>query len=169
MLLSRAPARNSGAQSSGALSAGDAVIDGTGAQAAPPGINQASGALEAGYAEIAGDATLQAVIRTAMRGGGGWLRRNYIYKGKRYWNLTPDELARLIALDAIDITREDIKVVYSAKKPHKIAKTTFEDIKASIARLNLLIPVPDVPKVQNVPKIADTADDDDIEELLALL
>lgn len=79
-------------------------------------------------------------------------RRNYTYKGKRY-HLTNDELARLIARDLIDITREDIEVTYKNKKSHKISKDAFEAVLNTASKL---------------PK-QDITDDQDIEDILALL
>jgi hypothetical protein len=86
--------------------------------------------------------------------GGGKPRRNYIYKGKRY-HVTLDELMRMIRAD-IDVSREDIKVVYKSKKPHPVSKNAWAELQATIKSLDSVIPVED-------------NDDEDIEALLTLL
>jgi hypothetical protein len=80
-------------------------------------------------------------------------RRNYTYKGKRYYQLTNDELAKLIARDLIDLSREDIQVTYKNKKPHKIGKETFDTL---------------VDTASKMPK-QEINDDQDIEDIIALL
>lgn len=97
------------------------------------------------------------VTTTRRHAGYIWpRRRNYIYKGKRYHNLTPDELMRLIAADEADITREDIKVSYKNKKPHIIAKDAWADLQTALQSLSKLEPI-------------EYDDDEDIEAIIALL
>jgi len=83
-------------------------------------------------------------------------RRNYVYKGKRYLGLSNEELLRLISQDAIDITREDIKVSYKNQKPHIIAKDAWSDLQAALQSLKTL----EEPEYD---------DDEDIESIIALL
>lgn len=80
-------------------------------------------------------------------------RRNYTYKGKRYYQLTNDELAKLIAQDLIDISREDIQVSYKNQKSHKVSKDVFAEILDTASKL---------------PK-QEISDDQDIEDIIALL
>lgn len=82
-------------------------------------------------------------------------RRNYIYKGKRYY-LTNEELCALIRRDQIDITREDIKVSYKGKKPHPVSKNAWAELQETMKRLS-----------ENTPEPID--DDDEIEAIIALL
>lgn len=84
-------------------------------------------------------------------------RRNYIYKGKKYHNLTNEQLVRLIREDQIDITREDIKVSYKGKKPHQVSKNAWAELQETMRRLN-----------ENIPEATDD-DDEDIEAIIALL
>lgn len=89
----------------------------------------------------------------------GWdrkRRRNYIYQGKRYFNLSNEDLVRLIARDAIDITREDIKVSYQNKKPHVIAKDAWAELQTALKSLEKF----------STPEFDD---DDDIEAIISLL
>jgi beta-lactam-binding protein with PASTA domain len=81
-------------------------------------------------------ATVTITVSLGARRIGG---RNYIYKGKRYYNMT----------------REDIKVSYKNKKPHKLSTDHWAELQDTMKRLNDLIPESD--------------DDDDIEDILALL
>lgn len=71
-------------------------------------------------------------IRTFAGGGG---RRNYIIKGRRYYNLTNEELAYLIAREFVAVDRTDIKVTYKNKKPHAVSKTSFETLQAALKTL----------------------------------
>jgi hypothetical protein len=97
-------------------------------------------------------ATVTITVSLGARRIGG---RNYIYKGKRYYNITNEQLVRLIRDDLIDLTREDIKVSYKNKKPHKLSTDHWAELQDTMKRLNDLIPESD--------------DDDDIEDILALL
>lgn len=116
---------------------------------------------DVGTLQITGYAPSVSGVPSAKHGGGFRRQtRNYIYKGKRYYNLTNDELARLIAADLVDITREDIKVTYKNKKPHPIAKDAWkslqETIKSLDGTLQGMIPI-------------QYDDDEDIEAIIALL
>lgn len=63
------------------------------------------------------------------RGGlGGPVRRNYIIKGKRYLQVTNEELAYLLARDMVDVARDDIKVVYKKSKPHKVSVNAWKEL-----------------------------------------
>lgn len=69
--------------------------------------------------------------------------RNYIIKGRKYYNLTNEELAYLISRELIDYTREDIKVTYKNKKPHRIPKTAWDSLQETLKRLETLDPIED--------------------------
>lgn len=59
----------------------------------------------------------------------GWKRRrNYIVKGKKYYDLTEVELAGLVAREHVE-TRADVKVAIKDKKPHLVSKEAWEAIK----------------------------------------
>lgn len=75
----------------------------------------------------------------ARRFAGG---RNYIIKGRKYYNLTNEELAYLISRDLIDYTREEIKVTYKNKKPHRIPKTAWDSLQETLAKLESMAPEP---------------------------
>ncbi len=92
------------------------------------------------------------LIARRRAGGIGSIKRNYRYKGTQYYQLTNEELARLIARDLVDVSREDIQVTYKGQKPHKIGKEVFEAVVEEAAK----IPVT-------------TNDEQDIEDILALL
>jgi K+-transporting ATPase c subunit len=109
-----------------------------------------SGALTAGEATVFGLAKLVKLRATAGR-------RNYIIRGKRYWNLTNEELVLLIARDLIDVTREDIKVHYKNQKPHTVGKTAWESLQDTLKTIQKTIPQQYVP------------DNDDEEAILMLL
>lgn len=83
-------------------------------------------------------------------------RRNYIYKGKRYHNLTNEELCELIRKDQIDVTREDIRVSYKGKKPHPVSKNAWAELQETMRELSERVPEP-------------VDDDEDIEAIMALL
>lgn len=83
--------------------------------------------------------------------------RNYIIKGRRYFNITNEELAYLIARDLIDATREDIKVTYKNKKARPISKDAYTSMKEAVAALNR-VPIPH-----------EYDESDDEEAILALL
>lgn len=85
-------------------------------------------------------------------------RRNYIYKGKKYHNLTNEQLVRLIREDKIDITREDIRVTYKGKKPHPVSRNAWAELQETMKRLS-----------EAIPETADDTDDEDIEAILSLL
>lgn len=78
------------------------------------------------------------VVITISRGGrtAAGKRRNYIIGDKRYFNITNEELAYLIARDLIDVGRDEIKVTYKNKKPHKIPKDAWTSLEATLARLD---------------------------------
>lgn len=65
----------------------------------------------------------------ARRAGG---RRNYIIKGRRYYNVTNEELAYLIARELIDVQREDVKVTFAGKKPHKVSQNAWKELQESL-------------------------------------
>jgi len=67
------------------------------------------------------------VVVSAARGG-FVQRRNYIIKGKRYLQVTNEELAYLLARDLIDVQRDDVKVVYKNKKPHKVSVNAWQEL-----------------------------------------
>lgn len=69
-------------------------------------------------------------------------RRNYIVKGKLYRQVTNEELAYLLARDLIEVTREDVKVTFKAKKPHKISKNAWDELKDSLKLFDKFDPVP---------------------------
>lgn len=94
-----------------------------------------------------------AVPAAPRRRGGGLRVRNYIYKGKRYLGLTNEQLARLILDDVID--REEVKVVYKNKKPHKVSVDHWAELQETMRRINGYKPEYD--------------DDEDLEDILALL
>lgn len=87
-----------------------------------------AGAL-AGTAALTLDASLTttpvAAAATSARRAVG---RNYIIKGRRYYNVTNEELAYLIARDLIDLTREDIKVSYQDQPARKISRGDFAKV-----------------------------------------
>ena len=102
--------------------------------------------------EIAVSAGYVTVPTVRQKQGRGNTKRNYFYKGARYW-LTNEELLRLIAQDIKTVTREDIKVSYKDKKPHVISKAIWSEIKAEAVTQNIQMPT----------------DDEDIEAIIALL
>jgi hypothetical protein len=55
-------------------------------------------------------------------------RRNYIIDGKKYHNVTDEELAFLLSRDLIQ--REQVKVIYKDKKARPIGKEAFEAAKS---------------------------------------
>lgn len=79
--------------------------------------------------------------------------KNYTIRGKRYFGITNEELAKLLAQELVDISREDIQVTYKNKKPHKVSKAVFEEAVDTASKL---------------PK-PESTDDQDIEDILALL
>lgn len=89
--------------------------------------------------------------------------RNYIIRGRRYFNVTPDELARLIALELIDVTREDIRVTYRDKKARPIGQVAWSSMKEAIAALNR------VPRPPEVPPAPEYDESDDENSILALI
>lgn len=93
----------------------------------------------------------------SSRKAGYATRRNYIFKGKRYFQVTFDELTRLIAEELEPVTREEIKVVHRNKKPHKIARDAFESLMDTVSR------------IPSQPKAHESEDDEDIDDILALL
>lgn len=89
------------------------------------------------YVVSGGDATLtySGAVRTATTKPGR-STRNYIIKGKRYFNLTNEELAYLLARDMIDAQRTDVKVTFKNKKPHAVSKASWESLKTYADQLN---------------------------------
>lgn len=69
-------------------------------------------------------------------------RRNYIVKGKLYRNVTNEELAYLLARDLIDVTREDVKVKFAGKKPHKVSTNAWTELQESLKLFDKYDPVP---------------------------
>jgi len=70
------------------------------------------------------------VPRRSAAGG----RRNYIIKGRKYYNVTNEELAYLIARNLIDVSREDVKVKYkNRQKP--VGKNAWESLQETIKSL----------------------------------
>lgn len=63
--------------------------------------------------------------------------RNYIVQGKRYYNLTNEELAYLLAWDMIDAQRTDVKVTFKNKKPHAVSKNAWQTLQETIKSLEL--------------------------------
>ena len=89
-------------------------------------------------------------------GFAGGRRGNYIVKGKRYYNLTNEELVYLIARELIEPARMDIKVSYKNKKPHIIPKTAWDSLQETLKSIESRIP-------------ASMPDNDDEEAILLLL
>lgn len=104
-----------------------------------------------------GAGAFDVALSASSRKAGYATRRNYIFRGKRYFQVTFDELTRLIAQELEPVTREEIKVVHNKKKPHKIAKDAFESLMNTLSRM----PRP--------PKPDEFDDDEDIDDILALL
>jgi PASTA domain len=138
---------------------GFVVVVVTAASSSVPAGTIISQAPEGGSLALSG-ATVTITVSTGEgRRATGWdrkRRRNYVYQGKRYFNLSNEDLVRLIARDAIDITREDIKVSYKNQKPHIIAKDAWADLQKALESLG---------KLQE----PEFDDDDDIESIIALL
>lgn len=83
------------------------------------------------------------VTITVSRGPSKAVGRNYIIKGKRYYNITNEELAYLISRDLIDVGRDEIKVTYKDKKPHRIPKTAWTSLQETLSKLESLTPKQD--------------------------
>lgn len=73
--------------------------------------------------------TPQQVVNRA----GGPVRRNYIVNGRKYYGLTNEELAYLLghlqAEARRELVRDDVKVAFPSKKPHKISGNAWEQLK----------------------------------------
>jgi hypothetical protein len=110
----------------GALAADAATVAGTAGHTATT--HPTTGALQAGEAQISG--TAAHVGASTARGGYFRFarRRNYIIAGKRYHDLTPEEVAQIVA--ELSLVREEVKVVPAAKKPHVVSKAQWAEIKA---------------------------------------
>jgi hypothetical protein len=91
----------------------------------PRTLTALAGDFSSSAADIRLDWSNAPVVRHTRPGG---LRRNYIVKGKKYFNITNEELAYLLAQGA-DVTREDVKVIYKDKKARQIGKEVFESVK----------------------------------------
>lgn len=76
---------------------------------------------------------------SASRHAGG---RNYIIRGKRYRNLTNEELAYLLAREMIDVQRTDIKVSYKGKKPHMVSKAQWASLETTLKGLEQFLAPP---------------------------
>jgi hypothetical protein len=67
---------------------------------------------------------------------GGWnkpkKKRNYVIRGRKYLNIDDDELIQILAQEARDIAREDIRVTFKGKKPHPISKELYEGIRGKL-------------------------------------
>ena len=58
--------------------------------------------------------------------------RNYVIRGRKYLNITDEELIQILAQEARDIARDEIKVSFKGKKPHPISKGLYEGIKGKL-------------------------------------
>jgi hypothetical protein len=83
-------------------------------------------AVTAGNLFIPVDSTNHAGGRKEKRG------RNYIVRGRKYLNIDDEELLQILAQEARDIAREDIKVAFKDKKPHPISKALYDDLKGKL-------------------------------------
>lgn len=119
-------------------------------------LHATSGALVASRATVSGAGVSSAEVIIVPRRRAGGIRRNYIYKGKKYLNYTNEEIAALIRKDMIDITREDIRVTYKNKKPHLVSKNAWAELQATMKQLDQTFPV-------------EEDDDEDIETILGML
>lgn len=79
------------------------------------------------------------VVSTSINAHGR--KKQYIVKGKRYY-LTNEELAWMLARDLIDATREDVKVVYKNKKPHKVSQNAWTELQNTLKLFDKFDPVP---------------------------
>jgi hypothetical protein len=58
-------------------------------------------------------------------------RRTYVIKGKSYKNLTREEVSELLDTVLVDAVREDVQVAFKFRKPIKITRTAWKQIKTA--------------------------------------
>lgn len=74
----------------------------------------------------------------SQRAGG----RNYIIRGRKYRNLTNEELAYLLARELVDVQRTEVKVSYKGKKPHMVSKAQWASLEATLKGLEQFLAPP---------------------------
>lgn len=100
------------------------------------GFPQGTAALTAAFGASGDFVFSDAPVPRARRAAG----RNYIIRGKRYFNLTNDELMHLLGRELIDVARDDIKVSYENKPARKISRGDFAQVMKAAKKL----PKPDL-------------------------